>query len=143
VSSAQRAAGPLFRGLSIVLVSAWLLVALCWLLLRGRVDGRQLRLWLRSKFRRRYRGPLGTIWPEGGYCHKASVPRHLLSDRDGLSSLVVLEDGRPLQGAGALHDEIRQLGCGRYSHWGDTLYFSTSDNSDPAGNGRAYWVEER
>src|SRR5262249_4763936 len=25
-----------------------------------------------------------------------------------------------------------------YSHWGETLYFSTSDNSDPNANGRRY-----
>src|SRR4029077_6571352 len=36
------------------------------------------------------------------------------------------------------HRSIREEGCGRYSRWGDTVYFSTSDNSDPRSNGRLY-----
>lgn len=32
-------------------------------------------------------------------------------------------------------------GAGRYSHWGRTLYFSASDNSDPNKNGRCYEIE--
>jgi predicted O-methyltransferase YrrM len=66
------------------------------------------------------------------------------------SSLIVLEDGIPLLQAHALHDEIRQLGAGRYSHWTfrggadrngaayREVLFSSSDNSDPNENGRRY-----
>jgi hypothetical protein len=39
-----------------------------------------------------------------------------------------------------MHEGIRQMGQGRYSHWGRELYFSTSDHSDPTANGRAYVV---
>lgn len=54
------------------------------------------------------------------------------------SPLVLLEDGVPLGPPHSLHDDIRQLGGGRYSHWGNSLYFSASDGSDPRTNGRAY-----
>jgi hypothetical protein len=37
-----------------------------------------------------------------------------------------------------MHDLIRQTGRGRYSHWANTLYFSSSDGSDPRTNGRSY-----
>ena len=36
----------------------------------------------------------------------------------------------------APHDAIRNLGQGRYSHWGRRIYFAASDNSDPRRNGR-------
>ena len=51
---------------------------------------------------------------------------------------VLLEDGRVLGPAHAIHEEIRTLGAGRYSHWGPWLYFSASDQSDPNRNGRQY-----
>lgn len=54
------------------------------------------------------------------------------------STVLLLEDGVPLGPAHTDHDEIRQKGGGRYSHWHTQLYFSTTDNSDPRQNGRAY-----
>ena len=58
------------------------------------------------------------------------------------SALRLLEDGKPLGPAHALHQSIIEEGGGRYSHWGDNaLWFSTSDNSDPNTNGRQYSVE--
>lgn len=56
------------------------------------------------------------------------------------SNLQVLEDGRPLGPAHAIHDDIRRSGRGRFSHWNNRLYFSTSDNSDPRTNGRRYQI---
>lgn len=57
-------------------------------------------------------------------------------------SILALREGDRLLGPGhASHDEIRTKGNGRYSHWRDVLYFSTSDNSDPNTNGRVYTVE--
>ena len=56
------------------------------------------------------------------------------------SRLVVLENGRPLGPGHSVHEDIRRSGAGRYSHWGDGLYFSASDNSDPRSNGRTYAV---
>jgi len=40
----------------------------------------------------------------------------------------------------AIHGDIAKQGNGRYSHWGNSLVFSASDNSDPNTNGRSYWV---
>lgn len=56
------------------------------------------------------------------------------------SPLRLFEDGRPLGPAHALHADIRLHGSGRYSHWGDSILFSTSDNTDPNVNGRCYQV---
>jgi hypothetical protein len=55
-----------------------------------------------------------------------------------LSGLQLYEDGVRLQPGDALHDEIRKNGAGAYSICGNYLYFSTSDNTDPASNGRRY-----
>lgn len=59
--------------------------------------------------------------------------------RDGCrSGLRVLEDGVELPHPHAGHGAIRDIGQGRYAHWEWSLHFSTSDNSDPRGNGRRY-----
>lgn len=56
------------------------------------------------------------------------------------SPLEMFEDGRPLGQAHALHEHIRVIGGGGYSHWRERLLFSTSDNSDPNMNGREYSI---
>jgi FkbM family methyltransferase len=56
------------------------------------------------------------------------------------STLLVYEDDKLLQPAHTIHEDIRNLGGGRYSHWNKVLYFSTSDGSDPNTNGRAYRI---
>ena len=72
--------------------------------------------------------------PLAALCDDMSHPRR--------SALRLLEDGKPLGPAHALHQSIIEEGRGRYSHWSDNLLcFSTSDNSDPNANGRAYSVE--
>ena len=55
-----------------------------------------------------------------------------------ISTLRVFEDGRELGPAHSVHNDIRNIGKGRFSHWGSSLYFSASDNSDPRTNGRKY-----
>ena len=57
------------------------------------------------------------------------------------SDLKMFEDGVALGPAHALHVDIAARGGGRYSHWGSHLYFSSSDGTDPAANGRLYSVE--
>jgi SAM-dependent methyltransferase len=54
------------------------------------------------------------------------------------STLVVYEDGVPLGPAHSHRDDIRIGGRGRFNHWQDQLFFSSSDNSDPNINGRRY-----
>lgn len=56
------------------------------------------------------------------------------------SDMLLLEDNRPLGPMNWSHKAIRTNGCGAYSHWGRSLYFSTSDNSSPLANGRRYEV---
>lgn len=54
------------------------------------------------------------------------------------SAVQVFENGAPLGPPHSQHAHVAEHGAGRFSHWGDTLYFSASDNSDPRDNGRLY-----
>lgn len=56
------------------------------------------------------------------------------------SKLILFEDGNALGPSHSLHVLIRERGDGRYSHWGNSIIFSTSDNSDPRTNGRVYSI---
>src|SRR5262245_36821273 len=87
--------------------------------------------------------------PESGYAWVASLPKTFprtlrplyrisKGDIDGDRSATLTENERPLGPGGALHKDIRQMGQGRYSHWGSSLYFTASDNSNPNTNGRKY-----
>lgn len=58
------------------------------------------------------------------------------SEYPGRSKLVLIENNTILPRAHQMHDDIRFLGSGRYSHWGSGLLFSSSDNSDPRTNKR-------
>jgi hypothetical protein len=57
------------------------------------------------------------------------------------STLQLFENGLALGPAHSLHDDIRNIGQGKFSHWGAGVYFSTSDNSDPQANGRIYMAK--
>jgi 2-polyprenyl-3-methyl-5-hydroxy-6-metoxy-1,4-benzoquinol methylase len=59
---------------------------------------------------------------------------------DRRSSLFVFENGRQLPFPHAPHVEIDRIGRGRFSHWEDSLYFSTRDDTDPNTNGHSYCV---
>jgi hypothetical protein len=84
----------------------------------------------------------GPFVKEVGFAWKALLPEHQSaadSVNEGTKSkLVIYENGKPLGPAHSMHDDIRTKGKGRFSHWLDTLYFSTSDNSDPNTNGKKY-----
>jgi radical SAM protein with 4Fe4S-binding SPASM domain len=76
---------------------------------------------------------------ESGWCYLVEIPeRFAVEAGDELGDAELLEDGVALVQGKAIHDEIRQLGLGRYSVWGRYLYFATADNSDPSTNGRRY-----
>lgn len=82
---------------------------------------------------------------ETGLCWQVTLTGSVLHDEpvDTMddpfrSPIRVLEDGKPLPWPHAPHSEIRSCGGGRYSHWGSTVRFSTSDNSNPLTNGRRY-----
>jgi O-methyltransferase len=80
--------------------------------------------------------------PDTGLCWVAPLPPHLPpGDRhhgSEVSSLRLFEDEHELGPAHALHDSIRREGGGRFSHWDNSVFFSTSDGSSPLKNGRRY-----
>ncbi|MFN0122588.1 MAG: hypothetical protein ACKV2V_18990 [Blastocatellia bacterium] len=90
--------------------------------------------------------PASVIQPEKGHAFVAQVPgsryRLPLRGDDAIdskrSTLELYENGRRFEVPHSGHDDIREKGLGVYSHWGNYLYFSTSDNSDPRTNGRVY-----
>jgi hypothetical protein len=57
------------------------------------------------------------------------------------SPVIIFENGKPLERPHSFHHEVEKIGRGRYSHWKDLGFLlSTSDNSDPNSNHRAYWA---
>lgn len=86
----------------------------------------------------------GFSWPveyahESGFCYLTKIPEAFLAKIGGADDAVkLLEDGKPLSGGNALHEDIRKIGRGRYSVWKGWLYFSSSDNADPIASGRTY-----
>lgn len=76
---------------------------------------------------------------ESGHCYLVEIPESFTKlAGESLNDAELLEGGVPLPFSNVLHEDIRRLGEGRYSVWGHSLYFSTSDNSDPSDNGRCY-----
>lgn len=57
------------------------------------------------------------------------------------SALSLLEDGKALGPGNSLRDAIRDFGGGRYAHFDRWVMMSSSDNSDPRGNGRIYRIQ--
>lgn len=54
-------------------------------------------------------------------------------------SPIRLCEGKRQLGTGHIpHRDIVNAGKGRFSHWGSTIIFTTSDNSNPNTNGRTY-----
>ncbi|GJM21730.1 MAG: hypothetical protein DHS20C15_16450 [Planctomycetota bacterium] len=80
---------------------------------------------------------------ETGHSFVIHLEDDLTSDAEGCSRVVLWEDNKPLPLAHVAHAEIRGEGAGRYSHWKDCLFFSSSDNSDPRTNGRLYSITLR
>jgi hypothetical protein len=106
--------------------------------------------WVRPWFLQRELPP-GGIVHDSGFCYVAPVPLPgrwslflLIKDDQtagaDASDLQLFEDGRPLGPPHSLHAAIREVGEGRYSHWGRSLFLSASDNSEPASSGRTYEV---
>ena len=54
------------------------------------------------------------------------------------SHVRLFESGRELGPPHAFHKEIASRGGGRFSHWQEGLFFSSSDNTSPNENGRRY-----
>lgn len=129
---------------SIFAVSLYLTVVASFLILTRRipVSPQKFSRKLLAALRPRFQGEILELAHERGNCYVALLPKKLISDSNGGSRLKLFEDGRELPYPHASHDDIRELGAGRYSHWNDAVYFSSSDNSDPAKNGKRYRVRE-
>ncbi|MCP5143951.1 MAG: hypothetical protein H6978_03910 [Gammaproteobacteria bacterium] len=54
------------------------------------------------------------------------------------SRVVLLENDVALGPPHTEHQAITEVGAGAFSHWGDKIVFSSSDNTSPAENGRTY-----
>lgn len=57
------------------------------------------------------------------------------------SAVRLFEDGVEMPLSHASHDDIRDVGGGRWSHWTRWLILSSTDGTDPRTNGRRYTVE--
>jgi len=81
---------------------------------------------------------------DSGHAYSAIIPQFTdvsdTTDTPQRSRITLCENGRALGPAHSLHDDIRKLGNGRFSHWVARVIFSSSDNSDPNTNGREYVV---
>jgi hypothetical protein len=143
-SSTRSALRAVEKLTSILTVSAYLSVVGCFLILTGRIRVSPLGFARRvlAALRPPFKGDLVELIHERGNCYVAPLARKLISDSNGRSRLKLFEDGQELPYPHSNHDDIREVGAGRYSHWGDAVFFSSSDNSDPAKNGRRYSVRE-
>ncbi len=85
---------------------------------------------------RRQSWPIATLPPAthaNGFEWVIPVPhlQHAADDGGkGLSPLLLFEDGEPIGPPHTIHEAIRRLGGGRYSHWSDSLRLSPSRNDD-------------
>ena len=84
-----------------------------------------------------YSTKIGQPALESVFRRKADTP-----DNQNGSRAKLFENDVSLQPAHSVHNEIRTSGHGRFSDWDGTLYFSTSDNTDPRVNGRQYELRD-
>lgn len=82
------------------------------------------------------------IAPDSGFAFSYQIPS-LASEADitgqvNRSPYSLTEDGKLLAPPHSIHDDIRKKGQGAWSHWGQAIYFSSSDGTDPRQNNRKY-----
>ena len=85
--------------------------------------------------------PLDLASEAGGRAWAHPLPATTLGDsldNPIRSPLALFEDEILLGPPHTAHDLIREEGGGAYSHWGDTLYFSTTDGDGPKGERTSY-----
>lgn len=74
-----------------------------------------------------------------GHCYIGAIPDSFWQRHEHeVERIRLFEDGDEMLLRQALHDDIRELGRGRYSIWRGSLFLSTRDQSNPASNGRSY-----
>jgi predicted O-methyltransferase YrrM len=77
---------------------------------------------------------------QGGFAFTTKIPPGVAAEVATGAEIYVAENGRKL-GPGAIeHRWIRERGSGVFSLWGEDLYFSSHDRTDPNWNERAYEI---
>lgn len=84
--------------------------------------------------------PAESIRAETGLCFVAPLGTDWLSSHARRSPARLIEDGRDLGPGNSGHQQVRELGGGRFSVWHGNLYFASSDGTDPRRNGRRYEI---
>jgi len=88
------------------------------------------------------------IWHENDYSYMLYIPQysHLADNETNptTSALKFYENDIEMKQSHTIHNAIRSLGAGKYSHWKNHLYFSSSNNSSPLHNDKKYFysIEE-
>ncbi len=82
---------------------------------------------------------LSPFSPSGFVGHRQQGVAGDTSEQPTSSPLLIYESARLTGRAHTLHQDIRTVGRGRFSHWYSSLYFSATDNTSPNTNGRAYY----
>jgi hypothetical protein len=66
------------------------------------------------------------------------------ADNNERSPIEIYENDKALGPAHSAHADVAKIGRGRFSHWernkSAIFLFSSTDNTDPQTNGRAYWA---
>lgn len=78
---------------------------------------------------------------DGGFAIRIPMDASLTSDSNDqptASTIRVFENGVEIGPAHSSHQDIRNLGKGRFSHKSGFLFLSASDNSNPRTNGKKY-----
>ena len=88
----------------------------------------------------------GPFRHRGGQAYEIELPEHVDTadevQHPRRSRLMLYEDDQPVGFAHQTHADIENHGSGRYSHWQQSLIFSSTDGTDPNTNGRRYSVAE-
>jgi len=80
---------------------------------------------------------------KGGFAWEKEIRKANQESEGTFEKLQLLENGRPLIKVGEPYeDSIRQLGRGRYMFKEKQLIFSSSDCTDPNGNGKTYEIRK-
>jgi hypothetical protein len=128
--SARHAAAHARRVIWLIAATA-MLALLSYATLQTR-SGAWVMLWQRAN--------LASFAHDSGHAYSSPTGVPDQSSHQRPSPAHVFEDGRLLGPANATKESIRELGAGRYAFWHDAVFFSASDNSDPARNGRLYVI---
>lgn len=104
---------------------------------------RGLALLLQSFIRAPHIQPVPKLFPFRGHSYMIELEQDVLSGMTGKSPFLLFEDGRALPHPGAeSHDEVRDIGLGRYIHINRRIYFAPSDNADLRQHSRKYSLME-